>query len=667
MQTNYTYTNLYPTINYSPIQDYDLMDEANIRDTLNSRLASINFQENKINKSLLNIAISNPKYLNEFFSRYSGIYEYKKFVYKKASDYLFSSWFNSEAVHSSISNPVNDLNRYVVFYCTNFGAIEEKDFVILVFDSSGKLIPFYNYIVKNISSGLVLYVRAYDKYDTSLVVGLVDSNELNNTYTLKVVVLKKKNSVDITNRFISKVASASQVNGTTFNFDNLDTNKVIPIIDTNYYSLFKKIPNDTKYRQVYRENYNFFFSDQKLLGLNISEPIVANTEYIINNTIDYYELDVIYDYNGTTLTIVTQNIYNNIDIESIGGDVNFNYIPLIRTDGKPISFKRVYDIYLWINGYKLTPGVDFFIQYNNTDSLRPPSITLCENKKFPIGDNQHIRLIINQPYHPKNLCAYFDNITDKGVIDFGKDIVSYSAKGVSLCFSDGKFVSPEDITVINNTILHINKLNTNRRFEYNFNYLVSEDVNYIVDEFNNYESDLDKFIRYSNYTGDVINDYLLYNNIEYTLESYYDNIYSSDCASNNFIRFVNVEVDYTNIYRDGYNLIITSRRKDDSGFILDCNYDVNYANDVIFDCNTNADITNIYDANELMSFILDCNIGINYESFLEDDFINRMLSFNEISNVLIFDTNVDINVDVSINNNVNINVDNICILILDCN
>jgi hypothetical protein len=118
-------------------------------------------------------------------------------------------------------------------------------------------------------------------------------------------------------------------------------------------------------------------------------------------------------------------------------------------------------------------------------------------------------------------------------------------------------------------------------------------------------------------------------------------------------------------------------------FILDCNIGINYEsfltddsvnimllfsevdNVLIFD--TNADITNIYDANELMSFILDCNIGINYESFLEDDFINRMLSFNEISNVLIFDTNVDINVDVSINNNVNINVDNICILILDCN
>lgn len=507
MQTNYTFTNLYPTINYIPLQDYDLMDEANIRDSLNSKLASINFQENKINKSLLNIAISNPKYLNEFFSRYSGHVFYKKFQYPIASDYSYRDYFNNEGVHVDINS------NWIVFPCNEAGRCEETDYVILIFDYEGKLIAPYNYKIRNLQSGLTIYVRKNDLY-TNDILANHNSELLSENYTLKVVVIKKKN---VTNnvRYVSKTYSASSV----FDFNNSDMNTISPLIDTNYYSVFKKITGDNYYRQVHRTQYNTIVTDNNLLSFNITESISPSTEFLFYNTIDYSELNIETNIAATVLTITDlgSKHFNYDLLQAQYDDVGYvNRIPLVTKVGLdylPLPFKRVYDIYLWVNGIKLTPGVDFFIDFNDVNNINPPSIVLCEDKHFPLEDHCHIRIILNQPYHPKNVFAYFDSIGEKGTVFFEKDIISYSAKNANLSFSNGKFVSSDQIEVLSSNILAIRGLTTNRRFEYNFNYLVTPDVSSVVDYFNDYETELDKFIRYSGYDSKIIDDYIAYHSL----------------------------------------------------------------------------------------------------------------------------------------------------------
>lgn len=600
MQTNYTYTNLYPTINYIPLQDYDLMDEVNIRDSLNSKLFSINHQENRINRSLLNIAISNPKYLNEFFSRYSGYVYYKKFQYPIASDYSYRDYFNNEAVHVDINS------NWIVFSCNEAGRCEEDQYLVLIFDYEGKLVAPYNYKIRNLQSGLTVYVRKNDLY-TDSVLANYNSELLSENYTLKVLVIKKKNVTENL-RYVEKSITTSAVtyldnlSSNNIYLDNLSSNNIyldnltglsssiinnidlsnnemntiLPLIDINYYTIFKKISGDIYYRQLHRSDYNTIVTDNNRLSFNILEDILNDTNYIIMNTIDYSELNIVTNIDAGILSIIDQGSkhFNHDLIQSQFDDVGYvNRIPLVTKIGSkymPLAFKRVYDIYMWVNGIKLTPGVDFFIDFNDDNNTNPPSIVLCEDQQFPLDNNTHIRIILNQPYHPKNLCAYFDNINDKGSVDFERDIVSYSVNGANLAFSNGRFVSSDQIEVLNNSLLMINNLTTNRRFEYNFNYLVNPDVSNLVDYFNNYESDLNRFIRYSGYSGSIINDYITYNNVIYTLSDTYINGLACTCASSNFSRFVNIEVDRSNIYNNGYVLLVTGLRLNNNIATFDC-------------------------------------------------------------------------------------------------
>ena len=630
MQTNYTYTNLYPTINYIPLQDYDLMDEANIRYTLNEKLTSINFQENKINRSLLNIAISDPKYLNEFFSRYSGHMFYKKFQYPIASDYSYRDYFNNEAVHVDINA------NWIVFPCNEAGRCEEDEYLILVFDYEGRLIAPYNYKIRNLQSGLTVYVRKNDLY-TNTVLANYDSELLSNRYTLKVVVIKKKNVTENL-RYVRRLNSGGVTNNFIIDFTEAEMTYLQPLIDTNYYSLFKKKDTDQYYRPVHRVNYNTIVTDNKLLSFSVNETVDASTDFIILDTIDYSELNITTDINGSNELVVTDHgskLFNYDLLEAQYSEMGYvDRIPLVtKIDGVyyPLPFKRVYDIYLWVNGIKLTPGVDYFIYYYTpvtsvtsdyniivddlasadiyVDDLAsaniiiddlgaspntgiipisiscPPSIVLCEDKHFPLDSNTHIRVILNQPYHPKNLCAYFDNINNKGPVDFERDIVSYSANSANLAFSNGRFVSSDQIEILNNSLLTINNLTTNRRFEYNFNYLVNPDVSSMVDYFNNYESDLNKFIRYSGYSGNIINDYILYNNITNTLSDTYINELACTCASSNFSRFVNIEIDRSNTYQNGYVLLVTGLRLNNDKAVFDCRRTISNGNIKHINCN----------------------------------------------------------------------------------
>lgn len=591
MQTNYTYTNLYPTINYIPLQDYDLMDETNIRDTLNEKFSSINHQENKINRSLLNIAISNPKYLNEFFSRYSGHVFYKKFQYPIASDYSYRDYFNNEAVHVDINS------NWIVFPCNEAGRCEESEYLILIFDYQGKLIAPYNYKIRNLQSGLTLYVRKNDLY-TNTILANHNAELLSKDYTLKVVVIKKKNVTENL-RYISKPYIGSD----TFDFNLIDMNNIKPLIDTNYYSVFKKTLGDIYYRQVHRTKYNTIVTDSKLLSFTINETISNNTDFIFLNTIDYSELNIKTNIDSSNnLTIIDYNSkhFNYDLIQSQYDSLGYvNRIPLVTKIGSnyyPLPFKRVYDIYLWVNGIKLTPGVDYFIDYNDEDNINPPSIVLCEDQHFPLDNHTHIRIILNQPYHPKNLCAYFDSINNKGVVNFERDVVSYSAFNANLAFSNGRFVSSDQIEVLSNNILAINNLTTNRRFEYNFNYLVNPDVSNLVNYFNNYEPDLNKFIRYSGYSKNIVEDYVEYNNINYTLSDTYINTLACTCASSNFSRYVNIEVDRSNTYISGYVLKVTGLRLNNNVAVFKCKRTRNDETLKIINCKrTNNDCVLVLD------------------------------------------------------------------------
>lgn len=591
MQTNYTYTNLYPTINYIPLQDYDLMDETNIRNTLNEKFASINHQENKINRSLLNIAISNPKYLNEFFSRYSGHVFYKKFQYPIASDYSYRDYFNNEAVHVDINS------NWIVFPCNEAGRCEESEYLILIFDYQGKLIAPYNYKIRNLQSGLTLYVRKNDLY-TNTILANHNAELLSKDYTLKVVVIKKKNVTENL-RYISKPYIGSD----TFDFNLIDMNNIKPLIDTNYYSVFKKTLGDIYYRQVHRTKYNTIVTDSKLLSFTINETISNNTDFIFLNTIDYSELNIKTNIDSSNnLTIIDYNSkhFNYDLIQSQYDSLGYvNRIPLVTKIGSnyyPLPFKRVYDIYLWVNGIKLTPGVDYFIDYNDEDNINPPSIVLCEDQHFPLDNHTHIRIILNQPYHPKNLCAYFDSINNKGVVNFERDVVSYSAFNANLAFSNGRFVSSDQIEVLSNNILAINNLTTNRRFEYNFNYLVNPDVSNLVNYFNNYEPDLNKFIRYSGYSKNIVEDYVEYNNINYTLSDTYINTLACTCASSNFSRYVNIEVDRSNTYISGYVLKVTGLRLNNNVAVFKCKRTRNDETLKIINCKrTNNDCVLVLD------------------------------------------------------------------------
>lgn len=596
--SNHTYTNLYPTINYIPLQDYDSMSDVDIRDTLNERFNAINFHENRINKSLLNLAISNPRHLNEFFSRYSGYVYYKKFQYPVASEYSFRDYFNNEAVDPAING------NWIVFSCNDAGRCEPTDYLILLFDYTGELIKPHNYKIRNLQSGLTIYVRKTDLYNNNIVVANHNAALLSNDYTLKVVVIKKKN---VTNdlRFVSKTYTDSNI----FNFTNIDMITLSPLVDTNYYTVFKKVPTDEFYRPVHRKNYNVVVTDENKLSFNINEDIVADTEFLFMNTLDYNELNIVL--NNLNIIDYTEEYFNyelindKIDYTRIDNSINTNgnlkRIPLVTRLGDltyPLAFKRVYDTYLWVNGLKLTPGVDYFIDYTDVNDIYPPSIVLCEDQDFPIDNYSHIRLILNQPYHPKNLCAYFDNIHEKGFVDFEKDIVSYSAKQASLCFSDGKFVSSDDIEILSSNLLHIKNIDTRRKFEYNFNYLVNPDVSTIVDYFNDYESDLDKFIRYSGYNKNIIEDYVEFNNLDYTLTDQFYNSLSCSCASTNFSRYVNIEVDRSNTYFTGYVLKVTGLRLNDNLVVLDSNRTNNDDVKIINSNRTNNNCVLIIDCNE---------------------------------------------------------------------
>ena len=665
MQTNYTYTNLYPTINYIPLQDYDLMDEANIRDTINNRLTSINHQENRINRSLLNIAISNPKYLNEFFSRYSGHIFYKKFQYPIALDYSHRDYFNSEAVPSGVNA------NWIVFSCNEAGRCEEMDYVILIFDSQGRLIAPYNYKIRNLQSGLTIYVRKRDLYNNKILAN-INAELLSENYTLKVVVLKKKNVTDVL-RYVSKTYSDSNI----FDFVGGDMNTISPLIDTNYYSLFKKVIGDTYYRQVHRTQVNTILTDNNLLSFNILEYITPNTEFLFYNTIDYSELNIYTNVDNDILTITNYNSkhFNYDLIQSQYDDVGYvSRIPLVTKIGNdyfPLPFKRVYDIYLWINGIKLTPGVDYFINYNNVNDINPPSIVLCENQHFPISTNAHIRIILNQPYHPKNLCAYFDTINSRGIVNFERDIVSYSAFNANLAFSNGRFISSDQIQVINNNILAIDNLITNRRFEYNFNYLVNPDVSNIVNYFNNYESDLDKFIRYSNYDSNIINDYITYNNISNIV----DNNTDCDISTNIFYNFVNIVVDKSNTYIIGQVLEVTGSGLDNSTATFNCNRNDN--NDLkVIDCNRgNNNCVLVLDCKGIIrvdDINLFCNCAstnfsryVNIEVDETNGYTLKVTGLRLNNGVAVFDCNRAVNdetlkvIDCSRGNNN-------CVLVLDC-
>jgi len=593
--SNYTYTNLYPTINFLPLQDYDLLDESNIKKTLNDRFYSINFQENKINKSLLNIAISNPKYLNEFFSRYSGPIFYKKFQYPIASDYSYRDYFNNEAVHMDVNS------NWIVFPCNEAGRCEETDYIILIFDYEGKLVAPYNYKIRNLQSGLTIYVRKKDLY-TNIALANYNAQLLSDKYTLKVVVIKKKNVTEKV-RYIKKTIYASDVitvddlissrldiddlsaedivtddligrNGTYYaNLDlsqdetnMINLSRIKPILDTNYYTVFKKEnrgTSDIYHRQLHRVNYNTILTDNYKLSFNLLGNVLYDTEFLIMNTIDYSELNIIANVSGVDLLItdVGSKFFNyDLLVEQYTASGFVNRIPLVtKIDNEyyPLPYKRVYDIYLWINGIKLTPGVDFFIDYNQYNDSSPPSIVLCDDKLIPVTNNSHIRIILNQPYHPRNLCAYFDTIGDKGTVDFENDIVSYSAKMANLAFSNGKFVSSDQIEILNSGILAIKGLNTSRRFEYNFNYLVNSDISDMVDYFKDYETDLNKFIRYSGYSKNIINDYIDYNHLTNNLSNEFINTLACLCASTNFSRFVNIEIDRTG---GVFRLVVTGLR-----------------------------------------------------------------------------------------------------------
>ena len=643
--SNHTYTNLYPTINYIPLQDYDSMSVGDIRDTLNDKFNSINFHENRINKSLLNLAISNPRHLNEFFSRYSGYVYYKKFQYPVANEYSFRDYFNNEAVNPAIDG------GWIVFSCNDAGRCEPTDYLILIFDYTGKLIKPYNYKIRNLQSGLTIYVRKTGLYNNSVVVANHNAELLSEDYTLKVVVIKKKN---VTNdlRFVSKTYVDSNVFDTTID----DMNTLTPLLDTNYYAVFKKTLIDNFYRPVHRKKYNTVVTDENMLSFTINEDIETDTTFLFMNTLDYSELNIIFNVNNSNELVITDfsedyynyNLINNkIDytnlISQYTDNGNIKRIPLVTKIGDdyyPIPFKRVYDTYLWVNGLKLTPGVDYFIDYtepvssNNSNNIYvdnltstsividnlsstttiidglggsinnvndygdyPPSIVLCEDQNFPIDNYTHIRLVLNQPYHPKNLCAYFDNIHEKGFINFEKDIVSYSAKQANLSFSDGKFVSSDDIEILSSNLLHVKNIDTKRKFEYNFNYLINPDVSTMVDYFNDYESDLDKFIRYSGYNKNIINDYVDFNNLDYTLTDQFYNSLSCSCASTNFSRYVNIEVDRTNTYFTGYVLKVTGLRLNDDIVVLD-------------GYRTNNDDIKIIDSNRVNNncvLVIDCN------------------------------------------------------------
>lgn len=244
------------------------------------------------------------------------------------------------------------------------------DRTILVF-AAGRLVEPTAYHVNVSQGGIAIYVW-------ESVVTKADGR-------MEIVVLRRFNTQNVT-AFGPYTGAATSIASQTAPYANIDI--IVPDVpslgnvyepERNYRPLIK-VAGDNFYRRPSGPWTTRYQAPQLLL--NVTGPFTALPAVAAIDT------TVFWDYEFCDVMPESQRAW---------------HVPLLDDNGNPAPVWDVADIDGWINGQKLRPNIDFWINWGNVaNRSQPPAVVF---QQIPIGPC-HIRLIKNAPSDPASEVSY---------------------------------------------------------------------------------------------------------------------------------------------------------------------------------------------------------------------------------------------------------------------
>ena len=477
----------FPSLPFTPIKvDEELGD----KETFNERFQQLHTAQNALEAAFSRIAASNPKYLTELFKSVSNPYYQKTFKIEKVRNWLFTDFFDNAGQLSDVPN------NCILLPCNEFGRIDPIKNEILVFDGKGRCLYNEDVVTRNTQGGLHVFVRVRNSRTNQTQV--YDNDQLT-------VVVLKRFLVQDPQRVTFTVPEAI-IGSTTFIVSRTDAIRLGPVVNAMYYQLAVRVPGDPYFRYMDKNEYNIVTNDLgEALVTVFSEgetAIESGTVYCVMNTMEFAKVDMYYTSFPTDIVdakvvgMSTDAIqFDTKLIADLAVDGELYFVPLVTDiDGVkyPIPVHDAKDLLIWVNGRKLIPDVNFSIYNFDQHKSLPPSIVFPEG--LPYGENNNVKIIINDPKVGANFYVK-TSTSEKGIVDFTPNVVSYGVKSAAMSFSNGYFVNQSRIDVISDYVVSYRDLHTTKNLELYFSYINNSVVQEIIDTFVYYESDLSKILR----------------------------------------------------------------------------------------------------------------------------------------------------------------------------
>lgn len=477
----------FPSLPFTPIKvDEELGD----KNTFNERFQQLHTAQNALEAAFSRIAASNPKYLTELFKSVSNPYYQKSFNIEQVRNWLYTDFFDNSGQLSDV--PAN----CILLPCNEFGRIDTTKNEILVFDGKGKCMYSEDVITRNTQGGLHVFVRVRNSRTGNT---QVFDNDRFTVVVLKRFLVQEPQRVTFT-------VAQNTVGSITFIVNRSDAIRLGPVVSASYYQVGIRTPGDAYFRYMDKADYNVVMNDLgEVLVTVYSKKNLAienGTTYSVMNTMEFAKIDMYYSSRPSDI-VETSIVAMSADsiqfdkqlISSLAIEGELYFIPLVTVVGGVkhlIPVHNAKDLLIWVNGRKLIPDVNFSIYNFDQHRELPPSIVFPEG--LPYGENNNVKIIINDPKVGANFYVK-TSTSNKGIVDFSPNVVSYGVKSAAMSFSNGYFVDQSRIDVVSDYVVSYRDLHTERNLELYFSYINNSVVQEIIDTFVYYESDLSKILR----------------------------------------------------------------------------------------------------------------------------------------------------------------------------
>ena len=496
-------TNFYPSTPIIPIgYDQDIDHEV-----VNDRINQVNNAVNSFSYELYSLLKNSPEYLAKFFQHAADPYYFKKFEVTSPNIYTFTDFFDIDGSQNThvgwkvLSFPDVTITSPSQYYGIVF--IKEPSSVDTI------KLPESAYTISTKLSGVRVLINP-DKFT------------LKDNSTVYLLIFKH---VSDTGPFVFSSKTVDT---------NFQKNVYFPvevnnqgIWTTDYLTAFYKPLNTNLYRPL-DDSYGYDFVENGIgsVECRVARLLDGNIEqgtYAALNTLEPFNFSAYIEMNA--YGVVTHSEASNglgdnsyVYSKTIFGNINTGsqyslMIPLIKKivdDVKyPVPYKSTKDFLVFVNDIKLIPDEDFTIVESAADATCIQVTKMIASKINGIN----VRVIKNMPVVESNQYFMLDNFDQ-----YGNEVTNKLATVLSsqscVCFSNRRFVEPDQITYILNDLTNFSFIKYNH-LELISTFFVNKAIRTFINEFLAGRMEYEKFLDFLNKTDQqvLINNFITNRNL----------------------------------------------------------------------------------------------------------------------------------------------------------